>query len=205
MVRRPMSEFVEGSFAAGSDEMHDRVPRESFVAGMRNAACGVTVITTNGLGGRYGATVSAMTSVCAEPPALLVCVNHENLVAQAVARNGAFCVNVLNEDQVHISDIFAGRALPPRADRFAHGIWNTLTTGAPVLQDALTAFDCRLAKQSDFGSHAVFIGVVVGVQAGKGSPLLYYDRAYRKIGTPRDASLQKYFSTEPNSHTSRTS
>ncbi|GEB48536.1 flavin reductase family protein [Streptomyces cacaoi] len=41
---------------------------------MGNAATGVTVVTTDGPHGRYGQTVSAMCSVSADPPALLVCV-----------------------------------------------------------------------------------------------------------------------------------
>ena len=42
--------------------------RDSFIAAMRQAATGVTVVTTDGAAGRRGVTVSAMTSVSAEPP-----------------------------------------------------------------------------------------------------------------------------------------
>ena len=44
--------------------------RDSFVAAMRQAATGVTVVTTAGMAGRLGVTVSAMSSVSAEPPLL---------------------------------------------------------------------------------------------------------------------------------------
>lgn len=163
------------------------VRRERFVAGMRQAASGVSVVTTDGPGGRFGATVSAMTSVCAEPPALLVCVHHENLVAPAITRNGVFCVNVLHEHQRELSDVFAGRLrLAPGEDRFGHGAWRRLETGAPVLERPLAAFECRLARREEFGSHGLFIGVVVAVHEGSGSPLLYYDRGYRRLGMARE-------------------
>lgn len=179
-MRPPSRGSSDGAAIVAGD-----VSRERYTAGMRNAASGVSVVTTDGPGGRYGSTVSAMASVTADPPALLVCVHRRNLVAPAVVRNGVFCVNVLNEDQAEIAEVFAGRKLPPEADRFRHGRWLTLRTGAPALADALTAFDCELAKEHEFGSHAVFIGVVTDVQAGVGAPLIYYDRGYRRVVDPR--------------------
>ena len=49
--------------------------RQRFLTGMSNAACTVSVVTTDGPAGRFGVTVSAMASVSADTPkpTLLVC------------------------------------------------------------------------------------------------------------------------------------
>lgn len=152
------------------------VGREDFVAAMRNAPTAVTVVTTDGRAGRYGVTVSAMSSVSADPPAVLVCVHNASPAAAAIGVNKAFCVNLLAADQAALSDRFAGRH--KAADRFAGIGTDALGTGAPVLRDALSIFDCRLLESHRFGTHSVFIGLVVGARHGEGAPLVYHNRAY---------------------------
>ena len=87
---------------------------------MSHAACTVNVVTTDGAAGRHGVTVSAMVSVSADTPqpTLLVCIHHRSAVAAAVLENGVFCVNVLRDDQAHISDNFAGRSGAHGAAKF---------------------------------------------------------------------------------------
>ena len=47
----------------------------SFRAAMRRVASTVTVVTTGGPFSRHGMTATAVTSVSADPPSLLVCIN----------------------------------------------------------------------------------------------------------------------------------
>lgn len=155
--------------------------RSEFVAGMRKAASSVCVVTTEGQAGRFGVTVSSMTSVSTEPPSILVCVNKDNFVAPAIHGNGAFCVNMLREDQWHISDMFAGRT-KSEDDRFICASWITSKTKCPALVGAATVFDCLLAESHSFGSHLVLIGMVVSVVNHPTSPaLVYHDRRYCKV------------------------
>src|SRR5271155_135112 len=115
--------------------------RQRFLHGMSHAACTVNVVTTDGVAGRHGVTVSAMVSVSADTPqpTLLVCVHHLSPVAAAVLENGVFCVNVLREDQAHISDSFAGRSGAQGAAKFECTRWTTQVTGAPRVVDSLVA------------------------------------------------------------------
>ncbi len=158
--------------------------RERFLAGMASAACTVNIVTTEGPGGRFGVTVSAMSSVSAdtERPTLLVCVHHLSPAAQAIIRNGVFCVNVLHDDQSYISDCFAGRIKMPDGDKFSCVGWTTQMTGAPRVVDPLVAFDCRLVSHRRIGTHYVFFGETEDLFiSAPGSPLIYANRAY---GTP---------------------
>ena len=155
--------------------------RQKFLHGMSHAACTVNVVTTDGVAGRHGVTVSAMVSVSADTPrpTLLVCIHHLSPVADALLANGVFCVNVLREDQAHVSDSFAGRSGAQGAEKFECATWTTEFTGAPRLIDSLVAFDCRVTAWVRVGSHFVVFGSVqdIAVAAG-GAPLIYANRAY---------------------------
>lgn len=132
--------------------------QQQFLEGMSQAACTVSIITTDGTEGRAGVTVSAMASVSAEPPSLLVCVHHMSQACETIRANGVLCVNVLGEDQSYISDTFAGRIPPPvEGDRFSCADWQTRVTGSPNLVDALVAFDCEITKSFQYGTHYIFI------------------------------------------------
>jgi flavin reductase (DIM6/NTAB) family NADH-FMN oxidoreductase RutF len=159
----------------------DPALRSRFLLGMSHAACTVNVVTTDGPAGRHGVTVSAMVSVSADTPrpTLLVCIHHLSPVAGALLKNGVFCVNVLREDQAHISDSFAGRLGAHGADKFDCARWATQVTGAPRVLDSLVAFDCRVTANELVGSHFVVFGSVQDiVVAGGGAPLIYANRAY---------------------------
>jgi len=155
--------------------------RADFLTGMSHAACTVNVITTDGSAGRMGVTVSAMSSVSADTPrpTLLVCVHHQSPAAAKILENGVFCVNVLRDDQAYISDTFAGRFAEVVSDKFECADWVRMPTGAPRVVDPLVAFDCNVISSDRVGTHHVFFGEVGEIfNAGRGSPLLYANRAY---------------------------
>ena len=153
--------------------------RKNFLEGMSKAACTVNIVTTDGESGRAGLTVSAMSSVSADPASLLICVNAQSRSCSIISENKVFCVNVLNDSQASISDIFSS---PKTVDeKFDSAQWRKETTGAPILDDALTYFDCRLQHSFQFGSHVIFVGEVVGIGVNEsGNPLIYANRAYGK-------------------------
>ena len=163
----------------------DPVLRQRFLLGMSHAASTVNVVTTDGPAGRHGVTVSAMVSVSADTPqpTLLVCIHQKSAVAEALLRNGVFCVNVLRDDQAHISDHFAGRSGARGDAKFDCAEWATQVTGAPRVVDSLVAFDCKVTASDQVGSHFVVFGSVQDIfVTGGGAPLIYANRAY---GVPR--------------------
>jgi len=157
------------------------VDADRFREAMRRMASGVSVITTDGPAGRFGVTVSSMCSLSLEPPSVLACVHHRSPALRAIVENGVFCANVLCVEQSRVSDSFAGRLLELKDDKFACAEWDALATGSPALRDALIAFDCRLSREVEFGSHRILMGTVVELSARDGSPLIYADRGYRSV------------------------
>jgi flavin reductase len=151
--------------------------RAEFIDAMRRAATGVSVVTTDGQAGRFGVTVSAVASVSADPPMLLVCINRRSPCWAAIQANGVFTVNLLSEMQTHVADSFAGRAAAPFDFNCAD--WADDDTALPPrLQGAVAAFHCKIAQAHDAGSHAVVIGHVVNAFSSAAAPLAYVAQNY---------------------------
>ena len=155
---------------------------EQFKLGMRSLAHAVNVITAAHAGRRYGLTATAVCSATAEPPTVLVCVNRKSATHGGIARSKAFCVNLLRSDDSELSNQFSGAQAGE--SRFHSREWTKLSTGSPVLLDALVSFDCRVVKKLAYGSHTIFLGQVEQVLFGKkGRPLLYAEGQYSKLAS----------------------
>ncbi|MFM7345301.1 MAG: flavin reductase family protein, partial [Tagaea sp.] len=70
-----------------------------FKAGMRRLGAGVTIVTSFDGKSRAGLTATAVCSLSAEPPQLLVCVKRQAWPNGVIARAKRFCVNVLAAGQ----------------------------------------------------------------------------------------------------------
>lgn len=163
---------------------HPTTLRNSFVEAMSRAACTVNLVTTDGVAGRAGVTVTAMSSVSADGPAprLLICLHRGGRTCGKILRNRAFCVNVLRDRQSDLADIFAGRGSSDSERRRVTADWLPMATGAPRLPDPLAAFDCRIVQTQLCGSHYVIFGSVKDVHvAGEDTALIYANRHYSSL------------------------
>jgi flavin reductase (DIM6/NTAB) family NADH-FMN oxidoreductase RutF len=151
-----------------------------FIAAMGQHVSSVCVITTLDNNTRYGLTATAMSSVCAEPPRLLVCINKQGTSHEKILATGQFCVNVLSEHQDHIAKAFSGM-LGRDFDKFSIGDWSTLVTGAPVLNGSTAVFDCQVKEIMDQFSHSIVIGEVLATSSLAIDPLLYGARKFRNL------------------------
>ncbi|MDE2385738.1 MAG: flavin reductase family protein [Alphaproteobacteria bacterium] len=152
-----------------------------FVEAMAAAASGVSVVTTDGVHGRFGLTVSAVTSVSAEPPLLLACINRKTPIAAAITANGCFTANLLSEHQVPLAKIFAGRPEHGPAYDFTAADWHKGATPAPVLDHAAATFECKLDSWHDGGTHRIFIGEVLAASISGLATLAYHHRRFGRF------------------------
>src|SRR5260370_40246816 len=84
--------------------------RTVFLESMASNSTSVSVVTTSDGRKRVGVTISACTSVSADPPTLLICINQRSPANAAVATTGVFAVNLLNVAQRSIAETFAGHS-----------------------------------------------------------------------------------------------
>jgi flavin reductase len=160
------------------------VDRQEFRDAMARLGAAVSVITTGGPAGRGGFTASAVCSVTDDPPTLLLCMNRGATAAPALKRNGVFCVNTLAAHQAEVSRVFAGATKCSMEERFDAGTWIALATGAPVLEDAMVAFDCRVAEMLEKGTHLVVFAEIEAIRHGSPQEggLIYFGRDYHPVG-----------------------
>lgn len=156
----------------------------NFREAMSRIATAVHVVTTDGPGGRMGATVSAACSVSDDPASILVCLNRQSRIHAAVLRNRCFCLNTLGDDHEIISDAFAGRNELEMHDRFATAKWTNLSTGCPGLDGAHLNVDCEVFSVTEMGTHSIIVGTVADLRmTGHGRSLLYVRRGYKSLDT----------------------
>lgn len=156
------------------------VTDEEFRAALRQVATPVGIVTARAGKVRGGVTLTAISSVTAEPPTLLVCVNREAEVAQLIARSKAFAVNFLTQEQYRFAHLFS-MASGQAAEGFVEGSWSSLRTGSPLLAGCVAGFDCELENTVSTGSHDVHFGRIVGVSSETQDVLLYHDGLLRRL------------------------
>lgn len=156
-----------------------RVDGDAFRDVMASLPTAVSVVTAlDQEGSPRGLTCSAVCSVSANPPQVLVCINQRNGSLAAIRHSGAFVVNILGSTSAGLSDQFASSA----AEKFGDVDWRPApNSGLPVLAGSAHAFiDCELAADITAGSHAILVGAVqaCGTDLDSVHPLLYWRRAY---------------------------
>ena len=148
-----------------------------FRQAMRHFASGVTVVTTTVDDRPVGLTVSAFSALSLEPTLVLIAIDRRAASHAAIAMSGHFAVNMLAEDQAHLSRLFASRD----PNKFAAAGYRLSDSGLPLLDGALVALECRVVDAVAGGDHTVYFGEVVAAQIGVGAPLVYYQSGYRRI------------------------
>ena len=145
-----------------------------FRAAMRGLASGVSLVTTlDADGNPHGMAATAVMSVSAEPPRILVCVNKSASMHAPLVTSGRYAVSFLCATQAELVRLFS--TPENRHLRFAGGLWSSLRTGAPVLDGAVAVLDCDVVEQIDAATHSMFIGAVVATRAAPEpvSPLVH--------------------------------
>lgn len=130
-----------------------------------------------------GLTVSAVTSVSAEPPILAICLDRGSRTLPIIEQVGRFAVNFLRGDRAVLAERFAS----PGVERFAGVAWRSGRTGAPILvEDALAWAECLVEGTVVVGDHVVVLGLVVaGAPPPSGSrPLMYFRHGFSAWAGP---------------------
>lgn len=153
-----------------------------FREAMSRLGAAVSVVTSDGVAGACGTTVTAVTSVTDTPATLLVCLNQQRRAHDIIRDNRVLCVNVLSDDQVKLAEHFAGQTGIAMEHRFDGIRYDSLQTGAPLLEGALVSFDCRVSEVLESGTHSIFLAQIQGIRLGdRGSALVYFQRRYATL------------------------
>jgi flavin reductase (DIM6/NTAB) family NADH-FMN oxidoreductase RutF len=147
-----------------------------FLLAMRRLATTVSIVTCLDKSDRYGITATAVTSVCAAPPTILVCVNSQVRLYSKMSERGQFCVNLLKASHIALSQRFG--TSDSYQDRFANGNWAE-SNGYLFLKDAQASLFCLMQQVIRVGSHGIFVAQIDHINvAQEVMPLIYQNGKY---------------------------
>ncbi|XSG82194.1 MAG: flavin reductase family protein [Methyloligella sp. ZOD6] len=123
---------------------------------------------------RNAFTAAWVMQVSFDPMLLALSINPGHASFALLEEGGAFSVNVLKQDQLHLAEHYGK---PGDAGALAEPEWGTGQYGLPLRNDALAWFECKAKDMAPAGDHVLVTGQVVGGKLldPKAVPLTYGD------------------------------
>ena len=147
---------------------------ELFREAMADLVSGVAVITAlREDGNPCGLVATSVSSFSANPPSVLVSVDHSSRCHRALVDGDTFGVHVLTRHQEQLAHIFAGRG----DDKFAGVEW-TWDDGVARITGTLSYLRCRRSALFELYDHSLLVGDVTGGRIEPGEPLVWMRRAF---------------------------
>jgi flavin reductase (DIM6/NTAB) family NADH-FMN oxidoreductase RutF len=120
-------------------------------------------------------TANAFVSVSLNPPLILISVDNRAAMNALLPLTRYFGVSVLAEDQEHLSNHFAGRAVEGLQIPFVE------KHNMPVIEGAVAHFVARVADVYPAGDHTLYVGHVEFFETRDARPLLFHAGRYQKL------------------------
>jgi flavin reductase (DIM6/NTAB) family NADH-FMN oxidoreductase RutF len=154
------------------------IDRQAFFEVMASFPSGVAIVTTVAPDGvPRGLTTTAVCSVSADPPTIVVCVDRGSRTLAALRASRRFVVNFVGEGRSELCMLFASK----QEDKFARVSWQPTADGMPLLnEDVLAWAECTTVRELEIGDHVLLVAGVEdgGVQHELEPPLMYYRRSW---------------------------
>lgn len=156
------------------------VTRPQFADAMARLASTVCVVSSGSGSECLGRTATAVFSLSASPPSVVVSIKADSALATTIAAQEGFCLAMLAQGQELVADAFAGKVAA--ASRYLVGIWADWPSGRPRLLGAAAGLDCLLSASVLVGDHRLFVGTIVATEtADYAEPLLWSERRYQAL------------------------
>lgn len=154
---------------------------DDFRAAMRGFLGHVSLVTVGDGQAATGLIVTSATSLSAEPPLILVCVNTASSSWPVLQSTQRFGWSALGAAHQPIAEKFSGRTGVQGAARYQGADWVEIA-GSRLLVGAPLAFACQVEDMFDKGTHTIVIGRVLAVrQSAEAGVLAYRNGAYEHL------------------------
>ncbi|MFF0200559.1 flavin reductase family protein [Streptomyces sp. NPDC005017] len=157
---------------------------DAFRLAARRWTSGVALLTARHGEEVFAKTVSSLCTLSLDPLLVSVAVSARSPLTAAVRADGRYAVAVLARHQEPVARRFAAPGAGRALGLFTAAPMLPRATGAPVLEDCLAWFDCRLHSVLPGGDHTVLVGRVAAADAVPGEPLIYHHGEYRSLAGP---------------------
>lgn len=136
----------------------------------------VTIVTTMSLEGPHGTTVSAFSSLSADPPLVLVALDRNSDLLNLLPQSGKFAVNLLAGDQEELGLTCAKKG-PEKFDKVP---WHE-DRGLPRIEGAAAWLACDIQEFLPGGDHVIVVGLVTACESEKDEALVYHRRRFLQL------------------------
>ena len=153
-------------------------PRE-FRNALGRFATGVCVMTFDADGVPFGMTANSFASVSLDPALVLWSIQKDSECAPAFEKVSRYGINILKDDQQSVSNQYAKKGEHELID----GSYRLGRSGAYVLKDAMTSFECEIEQRIDAGDHIILLSRVheMNNDPAERNPLLFFSGKYREL------------------------
>lgn len=160
--------------AAQGEESPRSADAEALKAVHRQFGTGVTVVTTSVDGKPAGLVVNAFSSICLDPPLVLVSVAVTAATYPILFTNDQIAVNILAREQRAVAE----RCARSGGDKFAEIAWRPGANGAPLLDGSAAVIEATVIKRIPSYTHTIFIARASDATSSDRDPLLYLGGAF---------------------------
>ena len=159
--------------------MSEEIDGAKFRQVMGSYPTGVTVVTAMDGDDPVAMVIGSFVSVSLDPPLVGFLPGKTSRTWPQIEGSGAFCVNVMGDDQLDLCNSFFKKEVDP----FTTCNWTTGETGSPVIEGALATIDCHIHEVVDAGDHVMVFGRVTDMDcADDGKPLVFFGGGYGTFG-----------------------
>lgn len=137
---------------------------------------GVTLVSSKDDQGPFAMVIGSFGSVSLDPPLVQFMPAKESGTWLRIKKTGRYCVNVLGEHQLDLSNSFFNKDKDP----FEAIHWSESTLGSPIIEGCVAWIDCLIGDVHEAGDHYIVIGEVkaIGALEKDERPLLFLGGAY---------------------------
>jgi NDP-mannose synthase len=162
--------------SGNSHESGDAVDLDAFKETLAGVPAPVTIVTTSTGSRPHGTTVSAFSSLSAEPPLVLVALDKKSDLLRLLPETGRFAVNLLAGDQEELGLACATKG----PDKFAKVPWHD-DRGLPRIEGAAAWLACEIQEFLPGGDHVIVVGLVTACESEKDEALVYHRRRFLQL------------------------
>jgi flavin reductase (DIM6/NTAB) family NADH-FMN oxidoreductase RutF len=163
--------------AAVMGEPPGAVSLQSFRDAFAAVPMPVAVVTALADDRPHGTTVSSFCSLSAQPPLVMVALDHGSSTLRAVRETAQMGINVLAAGQEGLARVCATKAL----GKLDGADWSP-AGGLPRLDGAAVWLGCALQECHTAGDHVILVGLVTEADVAPAVPLLYHRRDFGAPG-----------------------
>ena len=137
---------------------------------------GVTLVSSKDDQGPFAMVIGSFGSVSLDAPLVQFMPAKESGTWLRIKKTGRYCVNVLGEQQLDLSNSFFNKDKDP----FEAIHWSESTLGSPIIEGCVAWIDCLIGDVHEAGDHYIVIGEVkaIGATEKDEGPLLFLGGAY---------------------------